>query len=155
MHSAPHTGRGSHACGPFTSPARLFHPARVFHLNEHYSPSWPKLRTQSMVLPASTGPLSDHESVSAPPYARLKHERTLQRWGEHGTSPKEPFPSRVRPPYVRILHSEVLTKALRNAAAQRKCVVSHVVSVDRSISRYLAGRRSPLCLCESMGGGDL
>lgn len=36
----------------------------------------------------------------SPPYARLKYERTLQHWGEHGTSPKEPFHTRVRPPYV-------------------------------------------------------
>lgn len=45
-----------------------------------------------------------------------------------------------------------VTMALCNETMRRKCVISHVVSVDQRISRYrdsLAGRALPLCLCEA------
>lgn len=69
---------------------------------------------------------------------------------EHGTPPieKSPLPSNSNPPDVSFLRSPKCSAALET---QRKCVISHVVSVDQSISRYrdsLAGQsRAFVCLC--------
>lgn len=67
---------------------------------------WLKRWTQSMVLPACTDPLSNHESVPAHTLwdCVIKYRGyTLQQWGEHGTPPKNPLPSNFNPPDVSFL----------------------------------------------------
>lgn len=92
----------------FTSPMRLLYPAHVFPFEWTLFSFWLKRWTQSMVLPAWTDPLSNHESVPAhsmQDYVIKYRGYTLQQWGEHGTPPKNPLPSNFNPCDVSFLCS--------------------------------------------------
>lgn len=107
-----------------------------------------------MVLTTFADPFLSHESALDHGICVMKQRGSITNiWGNVGPLQRMHFLINLIP---MILHSSTcecsVTMALRNATLQRKCVISHVVSVKLSINRYrgsLAGRPLPWCLCET------
>lgn len=136
------------------NPIRLFFSCAHFPFEWTLFSFWLEQRTWSAVLPGLTDPLSNSESVPDHSMYDCVVKCTFSKSErERGTPQKIDFLPTLIP---LMFHSSTLkcsvTMAPWNATMRRKCVISHVVSVDQSISRYrdsLAGDPLPLCLCEA------